>query len=444
MLIFDKQKKTMEKLKPLLILIALTFIPGIIIAQFSVSAELRPRFEMDNGAFKPRPDSMSTSYYVTQRTRLKFDFKKEKYQLRLTLQDVRFWGTGDLYTSTGVFGSTGGLDIQEAWFRLKLCDNSNITIGRQVLQFDDQRLIATRNWNQWGVSYDAVSYSFLKNDWNLNIAVSYNTNANLTNGKFVQDTEFFDHKNLMKTFNYIHVKKSFNENLRASLLAIGSGYQSSLSNSVIYMMGTYGLWLSYNKGVFDISTNLYYQNGKAQSGKDVSAFMATLHPGVTVKKIRLGLGGDYISGDNANNEDFDEKERTFNKMYGAVFKYYGYMNYYSYMKASTANGGLIDLYPNIKVPIKEKHSITALYHKFYLANPVFIGGDVSDNEDLGSEVDLMYTFKAMKELVVQAGVSYYFTTNTLKQIKKLDGTDINSPYWAWVMLTFKPQLFSTK
>ena len=131
-------------------------------------------------------------------------------------------------------------------------------------------------------------------------------------------------------------------------------------------------------------------------------------------------------------------------MYGAVYKFYGYMNYYTYMKASTANGGLIDIYPNIKIPIKEKHSITALYHKFYLANPVFIGDNVSDNEDLGSEIDFMYTYKPMKELVVHAGVSYYFTTTTLKQIKNVNATDINSPYWAWVMLTFTPQLFTSE
>lgn len=422
----------------------LILLPVVILAQFKISAELRPRFEIDNGTIKPKADTLSTFYYATQRTRLSFDFVKEKYQLRLTIQDVRFWGTGDIYSSTGVFGSTGGLDIQEAWFMLKFCGNSTLTIGRQVLKLDDQRLVATRNWNQWGVSYDAISYNFSKNKWILNAAVSYNTNSQIVNGKPNIDDELFNKNNLMKTFNYIYLKRTFNESLQASLMAIGSGYQSSASQSVIYMMGTYGLWLKYVKGVFDISTNLYYQNGKAQSGKSISAFMATLHPGVTFSKIRIGLGGDYISGDNAENDNYGEKERTFNKMYGAVFKFYGFMNYYTYMKASTRNGGLADIYPNIKVPINNKHIITALFHKFYLANPVFVGEGLSGDQDLGSEIDLMYTFKAMKELVVQAGFSYYFTTNTLEQVKGVSSVETNSPYWGWVMLTFSPQLFSSK
>jgi len=428
----------------LILLLALIFIPGIIIAQFSISAELRPRFEIDNGTIRPKPDSMNTSYYVTQRTRLRFDFKKEKYQLRLSIQDVRFWGTGDIYSSTGVFGTSGGLDVQEAWFRLKLCENSSITIGRQVLKFDDQRLVATRNWNQWGLAYDALTYNFVKDKWDLNVAISYNTNSNLNNGKANIDDELFNKNNLIKSFNYIHVKKVFNESLRASLIAIGAGYQSSQSSSVIYMMGTYGLWLSYTKGIFDFSTNLYYQNGHAQSGKKVSAYMATVHPGVKIGKIRIGLGGDYISGDNAKNDDYGEKEKTFNKMYGAVFKYYGFMNYYTYMKRSTRNGGLGDIYPNIKIPIKEKHIILAQYHKFYLANPVFVEETISENQDLGSEIDLMYTYKAMKDLVLQAGFSYYFTSNTLKQVKGVGATEIKAPYWGWVMLSFTPQLFTSK
>jgi arginine/ornithine N-succinyltransferase beta subunit len=50
----------------------------------------------------------------------------------------------------------------------------------------------------------------------------------------------------------------------------------------------------------------------------------------------------------------------------------------------------------------------------------------------------------MSDVMLQAGVSYYFTTNTLEEVKGVSATGINSPYWAWVMITFTPQLFSTK
>ncbi len=244
--------------------------------------------------------------------------------------------------------------------------------------------------------------------------------------------------------NYVHLKRKFGKNFSASLMSVVSGYQHSTNANVIYLMATSGLWLKFDNGKFDISSNLYIQNGKAQTGKEVMAYMATIHPGIKFGKVRIGLGGDYVSGDNANNDDYGEKERTFNQMYGAVFKFYGFMNYYSYMKASTANGGLIDIYPNIKVPFGGKHSIAAFYHKFYLANPVLINAKVIDDTDLGSEVDLMYTYKILKDLVLQAGFSYYFTTNTVEQVKKVSNTSIRSPYWGWVMITFTPELFHSK
>ena len=424
--------------------ITLVFLPGIAFSQFKISAELRPRFEMDNGTVKPQPDSVNTMFYVSQRTRIRFDLKREKYQLRLSLQDVRIWGNGDIYTSTGVFGSTGGVDIQEAWFRLKLGGHSQLTIGRQVLKLDGQRLIAGRNWNQFGLAYDALVYNLKKNGWDFALALSYNNNMSVNTGKVLAEGELFNQNNIIKTLNFLHLKRSFNKNLTASIIVIGAGYQKTDNPAVIYMTGTYGLWLKYARGKFDLSTNAYFQNGNAQSEKDVFAYMFTLHPGITLRKIRIGLGGDYISGDNANDDDYGKKEKTFNQMYGAVFKYYGYMNYYSYMKASTANGGLIDIYPNISVTVGGKHTIAGFYHKFYLANPVLVGGAVIDNTDLGSEVDLMYTYKMLHDVSLQAGFSYYFTTETLKEVKKVSATAVNSPYWAWVMITFTPELFSSK
>ena len=424
--------------------ITLIFLPGIAFSQFKISAELRPRFEMDNGTFKPRPDSVNTMYYVSQRTRIKFELNREKYQFKLSLQDVRIWGNGDIYTSTGVFGSTGGVDIQEAWFRLKLRGHSQLTIGRQVLKLDGQRLIAGRNWNQFGLAYDALVYNLKKSGWDFTVALSYNNNMSVNSGKVIAGGELFNENNIIKTLNFLHLKRSFNKNLSASIIVIGAGYQQTDNPAVIYMTGTYGLWLKYAKGKFDLSTNAYIQNGKAQSGKDVFAYMLTLHPGITFQKIRIGLGGDYISGDNANDNDYGTKEKTFNKMYGAVFKYYGYMNYYSYMKASTANGGLVDIYPNINLTVGSKHTIAGFYHKFYLANPVLVGGAVIDDKDLGSEVDLMYTYKILDEVKLQAGFSYYFTTETLKEVKHVSATEVNSPYWAWVMITFSPELFSSK
>jgi hypothetical protein len=181
--------------------------------------------------------------------------------------------------------------------------------------------------------------------------------------------------------------------------------------------------------------------GHAQSGKEVSAYMFTIDPSYQAGNWKFGLGADYFSGDDATADNFNEKEKTFNKFYSPGFLYNGWMNHYVFIKSSTANGGLVDIYPNLEVALKPKHKVRGYFHLFSLANPVKINDAVFTNKDLGQELDLMYIYNHSKELTVQAGFSYYFATETIAAIKKVDYDIVGAPYWAWVMITFKPTLF---
>jgi len=427
----------------LIMIVGLLMVDGVK-AQFTISAQLRPRAEMNNGAGTPFNDSVSTFYYITQRSRLNLDYITDKYEMRFSLQDVRVWGNGDIYSSTGVYSSTNSVDIYEAWFKIKFGSSSDLTIGRQELKYDDQRLIAWRNWNQYGLTYDAVVFNHKNDGWEVNAGLSYNNMMNSNNGKPVFGGELFNSNNLMKSFNFLRIKKAFSEKFSASFTATGAGYQKTTDPNVMYMMGTAGLWAGFKSGGFEATANAYYQFGKAQSGKKVSAYLLTLNPTYTAGSLKFGVGMDYISGDDATNSDYEEKVKTFNKMYGAVFAYYGWMNYFSYMPESTKNGGLIDIYPNAELKFAEKHSLRGYIHLFSLANKIMLGNEVLDDRNLGQEFDLMYTYKHSKELSLQAGFSYYFTTETLERVKGVEVGNTGSPYWAWVMLTFKPMLFTTK
>jgi hypothetical protein len=413
-------------------------------AQFSISAQLRPRAELDRGVAQPVNDTMSASYFVSQRTRISLDFNQPKYQMRFTLQDVHVWGDGNVYTPTGMLASTNSLNVYEAWFKIKFGDYSNLTVGRQELKYDDQRLIAWRNWNQYGLSYDAAVFNWLKNDVEINAGVSYNNAMNHQNGKPDFQSTLFDATNLMKTLSFVRIHRKINEAVSASVLVTAAGYQKDGDNRIIYLMPTGGLWLGINSGSFDATINAYYQTGRAQSGKEVSAFLLTANPGIRAGKLRLGAGIDYVSGDDASDINYNKKEKTFNQMYGAVFTYFGSMNLYSYMKSSTANGGLIDIYPNIEMNINKKHSARAFFHLFNLANDVMISNQLITDKNLGQEIDLMYIYKYNQDLMLQAGFSYYFMTDTFERVKKYDVGHTQEPLWGWVMLTFKPTLFTTK
>jgi hypothetical protein len=413
-------------------------------AQFSISAQFRPRAEMDRSVGQPLNDSMSTFYYVTQRTRISLDFNEPKYQMRFTLQDMRVWGDANVYTPTGSFAKTNSLNIYEAWFKLRFGQHSQLTIGRQELKYDDQRLIAWRNWNQYGLTYDAAVFDYVKSDLEINAGISYNNNINQPAGKPSLESSLFDATNMIKSFGFARINHKISEAVSASAIITAAGYKKNGDPRIIYLMPTGGVWLGIKQGVVDATINAYYQTGRAQSGKEVSAFMLSANPRVRAGKFRIGAGIDYISGDDASDKDYGLKEKTFNQMYGAVFAYYGWMNQYSYMKSSTANGGLIDIYPNIEADFNKQHTARLYFHFFNLANDVMIDGLLIDDKNLGQELDLMYIYKYNSDLMLQAGFSLYFITDTFERVKKYDIGHTQTPLWGWVMITFKPTLFTTK
>jgi len=61
-------------------------------AQFKLSAELRPRVEIRHGYKTLANPSSEAAAFVSQRSRLNFEYSRKKYEIKLSLQDVRVWG----------------------------------------------------------------------------------------------------------------------------------------------------------------------------------------------------------------------------------------------------------------------------------------------------------------------------------------------------------------
>ncbi|MBU2927908.1 hypothetical protein [Winogradskyella psychrotolerans] len=61
---------------------------------------------------------------------------------------------------------------------------------------------------------------------------------------------------------------------------------------------------------------------------------------------------------------------------------------------------------------------------------------------LGTELDVVFTYKWTKDVSFNAGYSQCFATATIEVLKT--GNRDNSNNWAWLMVTVKPSLFKTK
>ena len=63
--------------------------------QFDLSAELRPRYENRHGFQSLLDTNEEGSNFISQRTRLNFDFKNEKLKLKIVMQNVRVLNPSD-------------------------------------------------------------------------------------------------------------------------------------------------------------------------------------------------------------------------------------------------------------------------------------------------------------------------------------------------------------
>ncbi len=428
------------------------FLSAVVIfnadAQLTVKGEFRPRGEYRHG-YKELPDDSlksTAAILISQRSRIMLEYKSKKYNVGFSVQDVRIWGNETLYKSTGVYGDNASLDVNEAWVEILLKDTlntkSSIKVGKQIFKYDDERLLALNNWNQYSVFYDALLYKFSNEKYQIDAGFSLNNcEKNIAN----TDEYYFGNiytPDKMKTLDFIHLKRNFGKHINASLIGIASGYQV-LNTETIYLKATYGAYLFYEKDKMRLWGSGYLQNGKTKTGKDVNAYFFSLDGSYTINKLTAGAGTNYISGNDASSSG--NKEHLFDMLYGAKHGFYGHID----IMDTYTNGGLVDLYGKLSYKINDRHDINADYHLFSLQNniedPAYTGTDFKAlNKQLGSEIDMVYNYNFNKEINLQLGYCVMLPTASLEMLQQGFIGKSTFANWAYVMLTVKPVFFKSE
>lgn len=137
---------------PLLLMILMhLFTSQMTMAQMSIEAQLRPRFELRNGYKQLVPKEAVPTAIISQRTRFSFLYQTQQLKVKIVPQDVRIWGDEQLANTSGVFGDHASLDLHEAYAEIRLKPSLFMTIGRQELIYDNMSILSNRNWNQTGL-----------------------------------------------------------------------------------------------------------------------------------------------------------------------------------------------------------------------------------------------------------------------------------------------------
>ena len=394
--------------------------------QFDLSEELRPRYENRHGFKTLLETNAKGSNFVSQRTRLNFGFKNEKLRLKIVMQNVRVWGDVGTLSSDDKASA-----LHEAWAEAIVNTKTSFKLGRQEIVYDDHRIFGNVGWAQQARSHDALLFKYTPNATNkLDIGLALNSDSQSNVDDLYSNAAGY------KSLQYAWYHGGFNK-LGVSFLLLNTGieYLDVNNEQTIDYMQTIGPRLTYKSGKFNANAAAYLQTGKSKDSKVKASYFAGNIGYKFTKEWSLGLGVEQLSGTNSNASSTDIK--SFAPLFGTNHKFNGFMDYF-YVGNHANSVGLRDLNMTLGYS-KNKFSAKLIPHLFSAAADVFDGATKMDAR-LGTEIDFTIGYKIAKDINLNAGFSKMFATETMEVLKGGDKDENNS--WAWVMITFKPNLFS--
>jgi hypothetical protein len=412
--------------------IALFFITIHLQAQFTLSAEVRPRTEYRDGFKTPTQTGDEAAFFTEQRSRLNFDFVDSSYTFRLSLQDVRFWGENDQIFKE----ENGNTFLSEAWVQYNLSSKFGLKAGRQIISYDNQRYLGGLEWAQQGRRHDALLliYNDKASNTRIDFGLAFNSDDDVAEPGYIQSPNAsFYSKNNYKTMQYVWFNKNMS-NINFSVLAMNLGFQTSEADiSMKQTLGTYGKTKGSN---LTFGWDLYYQLGKLGES-DVSAYLAGVNLTYKTSATPITLGVELISGKDDNDTSSDIK--NFNPDFGTNHAHNGLMDYF-FVGPANGNVGVTDIYLKTKFKIKKSHLMIQA-HQFLTGSKQldFNGDELSSS--MGTEFDFIYNLPIKKDVNFKVGYSFLLASDTMKALRGRDGS-FNS--WGWMMLTVKPKLFESK
>ncbi|MCY1633098.1 alginate export family protein [Marinifilum sp. D737] len=420
----------MKKLFRLFLVLFLGLVPSIVMAQLTFTGEIRPRTEYRHGLKSLFNSPDEAAFFTSQRTRLNLGYTQEKFRVGLSVQDVRVWGdVAQLNLS-----DKNQLMLHEAWGELIFNKNFSLKVGRQELVYDDSRILGNVGWAQQARSHDLALFKFKtdeKGKFHVGFAVN-NVGETTVRVPYIgtykhMEFAWYNRKSEQFDFSLLFM------NVGREITGFDGDDVDFEDNSV----QTFGTHMNYRPGKIALTGSLYAQTGKFPTDNDISAYMFNLGMKFPVADNWKGnVGIEMLSGtdyDATSKTRLDEDYKSFTPLFGTNHKFNGHMDYF-YVGNHTGNVGLTDIYGGLNHS-KGQWSFATAIHVFSTAADLYLGTEKQDKY-LGTELDLSVAYKYSKSVLVKAGYSHMFASDSMEALKGGDKDETQN--WGWVMLVFKP------
>lgn len=396
--------------------------------ELTLGVELRPRYEYRNGYNTLLDNTQNPVSFVSQRSRLNLGLYYDNLSFVVKAQDIRVWGD----VATNQSQKHSGLSIFEGYAQYHLDSIWNFRIGRQVLSYDNQRIFGEVNWAQQGRSHDALLVLIRPNKkQELHIGASVSSNAETTAQSAYSVNNY---KNMQLLWYQYRFEKS---KLSALFLNNGYEFETDQQNLKTQYMQTFGVFYRFKSYKWFGEVSTYKQTG-TQNNLNISGWYGSITLGfLPSENWEIVVGTEYLSG--TAMDDTSKTNKSFNPLFGTNHKFNGFMDYF-YVGNHINSVGLMDIYAQLKFK-KNRFSFNLLPHLFFSAEKVWNASESMDNY-LGTEIDIVATYKLHKYISAELGYSQLFGSQTMDVLKEIDSNRCQN--WTWVMVTVKPQIFSFK
>ncbi len=365
------------------------------------SLNLRLRYEGVN-----QDNAIKDADALTLRTRLNYTSADYKgFSTQVEFEDTRVVaGVDDYNNSIGSGGDYSVIadpettELDQALIQYKF-DSLTTKLGRQVITLDNQRFVGDVGWRQDRQTFDALAFSYQLSD-NLKLQYAY---LNKRNRIFAEQKDI-DSKDHLLNASYNSAIGKFT----------GYGYLLEEDNQTKNGIDTFGLSYAGSSAFAKTKVN-YRLEGALQDIDSVTTSYATHYLLAELSALYSGfdfkVGYELLGSDNG--------EKGFATPLATLHKFNGWSDQF----LNTPDQGLADLYASIGGKLAGgKWSV--IYHKFDADNAS------ATVDDLGSEVDAVYTRSFAKNYL--AGIKYaaYFAGDAAAG--KVDSDKL----WVWAQVKF--------
>lgn len=403
--------------------------------QLKLNLQLRPRAELRNGLFTPLLTTQNFAAFISQRNRIGLNYSKgNKITLGLQLQVINVWGK-----DSQIQQSSNDVSLFEAWAQLYLQRNLQLKVGRQVLSYDDERILGALDWNNAGRKHDAALFKYKKGKFKADIAFAYNQNSERTNGTFFNDSIGQPYKSM--EFAWVQYVMTNTVSFSGLLMNID---KQNRTDSLLSHLQTIGANAFLKNQKISATASFYFQTGSANlkpnTIQKTSAWMGSVYGNYSIsKKIILGIGSDYLSGKDMDNSSLSVT--NFNPLYGTHHKFYGHMDYF-YVSSPHKNTGLWDNYLSASYNSSALTTYNLTIHHFEVPGKIIDYNRRKANPALGNELDFSLLHQLPGGIKISGGYSQMFTTSSMKYVKNISQSQKmkSNQNWVWLSLNVQPEI----